>query len=320
MNKKLIITMSACISFFGCASFTDDKQVAEKIKNTATGSSSTEEVLRDAENSVANQLSTKAAAAIDNVIPNSTTEISVQDVSKGGDSHIEILNVTGFGKSLDGHTQNFVQSSAIRADSRTTVNLGLGRRYLSDDETLIYGLNAFFDIDPEYDHQRASIGAEIKSAALELTVNNYYGLTGFKNGKNGNSERALGGYDVELGAQIPYVPAAKLYLQQFQWELHDGVADIKGRTFSLEFAQMMNSGLNPEAGRRNFDGIREDETFVKLTYTLPYGDAPKPLDSSSFFSNQMFEKRSMKEDMLKKVRRHNQIVVQTRFTSAVGGL
>lgn len=317
MKKTIICGVVSSFALFGCASL-NEEQIAETVKNTATGSS-TEEVIRDAANRVTGELSGRAAAAIDNVIPNSTTEISVQDVSDGGDSHIEILNITGLGESIDGHTQNFVQSSAIRADSRTTINLGLGRRYLSDDETMIYGLNAFFDVDPDHGHQRASIGAEIKSSALELTVNNYYGLTGFKDGKNGNSERALGGYDVELGAQVPYIPAAKLYAKQFKWELHDDVADIKGQTYSLEFAQVFESGLSFEAGRRNFDGLREDETFIKLTYTLPYGNATKA-SNSSLFSQNMFEQRSMKTEMLKKVRRHNQIVVQTRFSTAVGGL
>ena len=171
MKKTIICALVSSFALIGCASL-NEEQIAETVRDTATGSSS-EEVVREAANRVTSELSGRAAAAIDNVIPNSTTEISVQDVSDGGDSHIEILNVTGFGESLDGHTQNFVQSSAIRADSRTTINLGLGRRYLSDDETMIYGLNAFFDIDPENDHQRASIGAEIKSSALELTVNNY---------------------------------------------------------------------------------------------------------------------------------------------------
>ena len=120
-----------------------------------------------------------------------------------------------------------------------------------------------------------------------------------------------------MGAQIPYIPAAKIYVQQFVWESHDGVADIEGNTYSLEFAQVVNSGISLEAGRRNFDGLTEDEDFVKLTYNLPYGDAPQN-NASSLFSKNMFEKRSMKKDMLKKVRRHNQIVVQTKFSTAVG--
>jgi len=95
------------------------------------------------------------------------------------------------------------------------------------------------------------------------------------------------------------------------------VADIEGNTYSLEFAQMFDSGISLEAGRRNFDGLTEDEDFVKLTYTLPYGNAPQN-GESSLFSKNMFEKRSMKQDMLNKVRRHNQIVVQTKFSTAVG--
>ena len=132
MNKRLITSLAASLVLLGCASLNDNKEVAETVKNAATGSGSPEQAITNAANQVTGELSGRAAAAIDNAIPNSSTEISVQDVSKGGDSNIEILNVTGFGDSIDGHTQNFVQSSAIRADSRTTINLGLGRRYLSE--------------------------------------------------------------------------------------------------------------------------------------------------------------------------------------------
>ena len=54
----------------------------------------------------------------------------------------------------------FFQGSLFTYDERETLNLGLGKRILSDDESFMYGLNAFYDHELDYDHQRGSIGAE----------------------------------------------------------------------------------------------------------------------------------------------------------------
>ena len=51
----------------------------------------------------------------------------------------------------------FFQGSLFTHDERETLNLGFGKRILSDDESFLYGLNAFYDHELDYDHQRASI-------------------------------------------------------------------------------------------------------------------------------------------------------------------
>ena len=58
-----------------------------------------------------------------------------------------------------------------------TLNLGLGKRILSNDESVMFGLNAFYDHELDYDHQRASIGGEIKSSILELSTNHYFAIS-----------------------------------------------------------------------------------------------------------------------------------------------
>ena len=76
MKKTIICALVSSFALIGCASL-NEEQIAETVRDTATGSSS-EEVVREAANRVTSELSGRAAAAIDNVIPNSTTEISVQ--------------------------------------------------------------------------------------------------------------------------------------------------------------------------------------------------------------------------------------------------
>ena len=268
-------------------------------------------------NDVENKTSSIAENTIDNIIPNSKTEISISGVSKGK-PQLDIANITGFGQNSDGHTQNFLQSSFVTKNNREIINLGIGRRYLSDDESYIFGVNSFFDIDPEYNHQRASIGTEIKSSSFELTGNNYFGLTDWQSGANGNTEKALDGYDVELGSQIPFIPAAKLYVKKFQWNLNDA-KNLEGLTYSLKLSNPANSGLSLEVGENDYEGTKTDQSFVKLTYSIPLGEK-KQSPKIKLISDQAFENKSMKENMLDKVRRQNTIVVQTKFTSSVGGI
>ena len=89
-----------------------------------------------------------------------------------------------------------MQTSIGNANSRAILNIGIGRRYLSGDKSMITGLNAFLDYDPKYGHQRASLGAELKASAFELTANSRTALTKWKAGKSSNQERALNGHEM----------------------------------------------------------------------------------------------------------------------------
>ena len=61
----------------------------------------------------------------------------------------------------------FFQGSIFAHDgTRETINLGFGKRVFSDDDNMMFGLNAFYDHEWDYDHSRASIGGEIKSCLL----------------------------------------------------------------------------------------------------------------------------------------------------------
>ena len=74
-----------------------------------------------------------------------------------------------------------------------------------------------------------------------------------------------------------------------------------------------------EVGRKDFDGLQTDENFIELTYGIKMGQ-PATAASSSFISDKMFERTSMRTRLLEEVRRNNAIVIQTEFTAAVGGV
>ena len=294
------------------------QETATKMASDAAGSASPEQVLVDGvvKKSV-DKAATSTAAALDNSMARSKTDIRITGI-KSKKTRYFITNVKGFEPSDDGHAQTFMQSSIGNANSRAVINLGVGHRYLSDDDSVITGFNSFLDYDPKYGHQRVSIGAELKASAFELNVNNYKALTKWKKGKSGNQERALDGHDVELGAQIPYMPAAKLYLKNWKWKGEDGSADTKGNTYSLAFSHLVN-GVQVEFGRRDYDGLTKDENFGQLTYSIPMGLAPAQ-SSKPLFSSEMFESASMKGKMLDKVRRNNAMVIQTKFVAGIGGV
>ena len=336
MGRTALLLTASTLAISGCSSIgsawnntvgfvfgPDDgadqrQEAAAKMASDAAGSANPEQALVDGvvKQSV-DKAATSTATAIDNSMAHSKTDISITGI-KNKKTRYFITNVKGFEPSDDGRAQTFMQSSIGNANSRAVINLGLGRRYLIDDESVLTGLNAFLDYDPKYGHQRVSIGGELKASAFELTANSYKALTKWKKGKNSNQERALDGRDIELGAQIPYMPAAKLYVKNWKWKGEDGVGDTKGNTYSVAFSQLIN-GVQVELGRRDYDGLTKDENFGQLTYTIPMGGAPVQ-SSKPLFSSEMFENASMKGKMLDKVRRSNAIVIQTQFVVSVGGV
>ena len=173
----------------------------------------------------------------------------------------------------------------------------------------MFGLNAFLDYAPKYSHQRASLGLELRSAAFELNANQYVRISDWEKGENSNNERVMDGQEIELGMQIPYVPAAKLYAQSWKWS---GVSTTKGKTYS--------PGIRLEAGVKDYDGITKDENFVNISYNINLGNAGTLASSVSIFSARMFEKTSMRSKLLEEVRRSNEIVYETEFSTTAGGV
>ena len=215
--------------------------------------------------------------------------------------------------SEDSSDLSFFQGSLFLHDSdRETFNFGLGQRYLSNDESILFGLNAFYDYEFDYEHQRFSIGAEIKSSILDLNYNQYFAQSSSKKGKDSKDEEAIDGFDVELGAHLPYIPSMKAYLKAFDFEVSGG-SDFQGLEFSTLF-KVPNSGLSFEIGHTDYDH-HNDQSFINLKYS---NSIKNP--GTSLFSSEAFERISMKDRMYEKVRRENIIKKKgSGFTVKAGG-
>ena len=240
------------------------------------------------------------------------TDFSIKS-KEGNKPEIGILTFKPLNDTDD--TLTFFQGSFFTHDGdRETLNLGFGKRMLSDDESFLFGLNAFYDHELDYDHQRASIGGEIKSSILELNTNHYFAISNEVTGKNSVKETVADGYDLEIGAHIPYIPSAKFYTKLFEYEIPGG-SDFEGIEYSSRIG-IPNSGMNIETGFIDYgnDGY-EDQWFFKLTYNLSKMNTDK-----SFISDEAFERVSMKDKKYDKVRRENIIVKSKSFSVKAGGL
>ncbi len=247
------------------------------------------------------------------------TELTIEGRT-AADPNFTLLTINPLSKNEAEGNLTFFQGSIIRQNNRNTINLGIGYRQLSDDEKWIYGVNAFHDYESTYEHSRWSVGAELKSSAFEINANKYFAISGAKTGRNGNTERALDGYEVEIGGQVPYVPSAKIFAKQWTWEGYQ-ISDTKGKTYSVQINTPIAPNVILEAGTKDFD-TGTDIEFVNLTYKIGFGGDTSQQDDPipSIIADQAFNNTSMKDKMLEKVRRKNQIVIQTNFTASAGGV
>ncbi len=239
------------------------------------------------------------------------TDFSIKS-REGNKPEIGILTFKPLVNEYNGLT--FFQGSFFTHDGdRETLNLGLGKRNLSNDESTIFGVNLFYDHELDYDHQRISLGTEIKSSILKLNTNNYFAISDQKKGKNNKDEEVADGYDLELGAHIPYIPSTTIYAKLFEFEIPGG-NDYEGLEFSSKI-EVPNSGLSLEIGFTDFgNSSYEDEWFVNLSFSLNNINPRK-----SFISDEAYNKISMKNKMYEKVRRENIILKSKGFAVKTGG-
>ena len=240
------------------------------------------------------------------------TDFSIKS-TEGLKPQIGILTFKPLNDTDDGLT--FFQGSFFTHDGgdRNTLNLGLGKRIFNDDESVMFGFNSFYDYEIDYDHQRASIGGEIKSSILELSTNHYFGISGEQTGKNNIKEKVADGYDLEIGAHVPYMPTAKMYAKIFEYDIPGG-SDYEGVEYSSNIG-IPNSGMNFEVGYKDYgNNGYDDQWFFNLTFSLS-----KMNPNTSFVSDKAFERVSMKDKKYEKVRRENLIVKSKAFSVKAGG-
>jgi hypothetical protein len=140
----------------------------------------------------------------------------------------------------------FVQGRATLLEGNGLYSGGLGYRKALWDNQLVLGINSFYDYQSRYGHARLGGGAEILSRYGEFRWNIYEPTSNARlverRGTGDVYDSAVAGYDLELGAPVPYMPDLKLYGKHQKWDFKGGkdlVRDgFRGEWYLASFARI----------------------------------------------------------------------------------
>ncbi|HEV8540430.1 MAG TPA: inverse autotransporter beta domain-containing protein, partial [Nitrospiraceae bacterium] len=120
----------------------------------------------------------------------------------------------------------FVQGRATLLEGSGIYSGGLGYRKALLDNQVVLGVNTFYDYADRYGHARLGAGAEILSPVAEFRWNIYEPMSNARTvevrGASRIQDRAAAGYDVEIGAPVPFLPDLKLYGKHQVWDFKHG--------------------------------------------------------------------------------------------------
>ena len=241
-----------------------------------------------------------------------TVEISFSS-KEGQKPTTGILVVAPLSDQEDIENTLFTQVSAFYTDNRTTLNAGLGYRRLVSDNTLMLGVNAFYDHEFPYDHGRYSVGLEARSTVGEVNANMYQATTKWETGKNRLQERALDGWDIEAGLPLPYMNWATVFIKRYKWDGVVGAKDLKGNDAQLRAYVPILPGLEIQAGRTFKDDDKDSNYFI-ATFNIAEAFSNKPNQQVQWFNDTAYKLESMEDRRYEKVRRKNIIVKQVKST------
>ena len=264
-------------------------------------------VYADTSNDIVNKLSDKISSFVTNTL-GGDTEFSLE-FPEDDEVELELLKfkVLSSEDLMNSFSQLSLHTQDVNDDSRLILNLGYGQRYMSEDKSMITGLNAFLDYDLE-GHVRSSLGFEAKAPILEFTGNYYLGLSGIEE-INGINERVLDGYELNLTTQLPYMPWAELNFQNYEFEKDKASDNSEGNLVSLEMN--LSPSIQFEASRNFIDttGVDDEDSFKIMYYNPPRN---KKSLQDGFLSASAFEKGDVEIKMKDKVRRRNAMTIEVQ--------
>jgi hypothetical protein len=112
----------------------------------------------------------------------------------------------------------FLQGEVRTDFEDTTVNIGIGYRYLLPESDWMLGINAFYDRQFPIGHERMSLGLEASTSDFTLFANRYVGLSGWTEKTADLDERPLSGWDVGIAGVLPRMEDLRVSLSAFRWE------------------------------------------------------------------------------------------------------
>ena len=263
---------------------------------------------------VASQALNKVSEKISNLIPGEgITELNLGlSDADDNDPTINLLILRNLNKTEDSNlfTQFSLQTQDVgQNDLRYIGNLGMGYRFLNDDRSLMLGGNIFYDRDFENEHERGSIGLEARGGNLEINANFYEDIS-LQQVANGRKEQALGGYDLNISSQIPYMPWARFNYTSYEWEADIASTNTKGTKYSSEMNITSSLVFDIEYDESGNTG-GDDISSFNIRFVYPPRDN-KPSLTDGFITKQAFVNENVSSKLSDKVKRNNKIVIETQ--------
>ena len=251
---------------------------------------------------------------LSNIVPGEgVTEAQVDFTDAvDGDTTFNILMLRNLNKTNDSNlfTQFSLQTQDVgQNDLRYIGNIGLGYRFLNDDQSLMLGGNIFYDRDFEHDHERGSIGLEARGGNLEINANFYEDIS-LQQVANSRKEQALGGYDLNISSQIPFMPWARFNLTGYEWDKDLASTNTKGTKYSSEMNITSSLVFDIEYDESGNTG-GDDITSFNIRFVYPPRDN-KPSLTDGFITKQAFVNENVSSKLSDKVKRNNKIVIETQ--------
>ena len=220
------------------------------------------------------------------------------NIQEGFDPSIQIESVSKLKEYDDGTLFN--QLNLISQDSKTTINLGIGKRKLFDNDTYMLGTNFFIDYQFDEAHLRSGLGFEAISNSLDFIANYYNAISGFKNTSDGR-EKALDGYDLKLNYHLSNKSNTDFFVQLFEWENPNSTYEEKGEKVGMTSSI---GNLAFEIGYLN-DNKDNDGLFGSLKVVIPLGEQRETANTNNENTNK--NSLSVRNKMYMPVKRENKI-------------
>ncbi len=206
----------------------------------------------------------------------------------------------------------FLEPRMRLANSRWLLNLGGGVRQLALNRTWLLGGNMFYDYTTQHNHYRLGWGLEALSAYAELRSNVYLRLSPQRLvediGTSQTFERALNGFDMELGAPVPYYSRLKVF-GGFNWYGSDNFKNRYGWTLRTEYKPwpfiVWDLRLNDDT-KTNLDW------GSTIALRIPLGGNTEGLRSPLALDQRMLPSSDASAHLFDLVERHHEIVVERR--------
>ena len=214
----------------------------------------------------------------------------------------------------------FIQGRIAKQDDDETINLGLGYRNLNEAQTLLLGVNAFYDATTEYGHRRGSLGLEAIGKSYTARANVYSAFTDEKKKTEGavtTYQSALDGYDASLDAPVPYMPWMRIQATGYKWTALKDFKDVSGSKVALVGNLNRSISFTVGADDNNFNGT---DAFVSVHYNMAgiLSNGITATLEDGLLADTAVQERDLKNHTLDKVVRNNHVVVQTRGGVVIG--